>query len=113
MSVLRRYATPIILGLGLLGLAQQGLMSWLNRPAPAPVVPPVHLAGSACLPEAQVLAALAARGVQAVPETPDFCAEPAGLVHWYALTPVGPDGTHLAFDAAGCLRPWTACEGGE
>jgi hypothetical protein len=106
---LRRHAGTLILGLAALGLAQQGLTWWMNQPDRARLALPgiTHVPGSECLAEATVIAALAGRGVRAHPELPDFCTAEAGLTHWYALDPVGPDGTHLAFDGAGCLRTWT------
>jgi len=108
MGWMRRIAPALLVGFGLLALGQQALIAWQNRPAPAPVVDGiVPIAGAGCLSRDAVLTALGQRGIRAHPEVPAFCHAPADLPDWYALDPVGPDGTHLAFDAAGCLAVWT------
>jgi hypothetical protein len=111
--LLRRAAPALLVGFGLVAMGQQWLMSRANQPVlPAvAVTAPVLPHGSACLQRDSVLAGLAARGIRAHPETPAFCVTPPGLTEWFALDPVGPDGTHLAFDINGCLQVWAPCEG--
>lgn len=108
MTRLRRVAPYVLAGLTVILLGQQAINGWMSRPAPASValsgITPSR--GTDCLPEVTVLATLAARGIAATAEDPAFCATPPGLTHWYALSPTGPNGTHIAFDPAGCLQPW-------
>jgi hypothetical protein len=108
MSMLRRWAPGIVLGLSLVAMGEGVVNGWGQQMVQQmPLVSGLRpVAGGGCLQEAAVLALLQARDVEAVPEVPEFCAQPAGLTRWYALTPLGPDGTHIAFDSAGCLADW-------
>jgi len=107
MTWKRRIAPVLLAGIGLILLGERWVSERANRPPPAPAVAGIApLAGTACLQRDSVLTALTARGIHARPEVPTFCHGPADLPQWFAFDPIGPDGTHLAFDAAGCLTVW-------
>lgn len=110
---MNRKATIIVIGLSLLGLAERLVNRVQNPSTGLPHVDAPHftLTGKPgeCLTEPVMLAAIAAQGWVARPETPDFCALPEGLQGWLAVSHVSAPPTHLAFDAKGCLADWTPC----
>ena len=109
---MNRKAVIVVVGLSLLGLAER-LVSRVQNPSSVPHVNAPHftLAGrpGECLTEPALLAAIAAEGWVARPESPDFCATPPGLTGWLSVSNGSAAPTHLAFDANGCLADWTPC----
>ena len=110
---MNRKAVIIVVGLSLLGLAERLVNRVQNPSTGLPHVDTPHftLAGTPgeCVTETVLLAAIAAQGWVARPETPDFCARPDGLQGWLAVSNGAAAPTHLAFDAKGCLADWTPC----
>ena len=111
----RRRLGPILLTGFSLAFVALSALGWWQRTFDASRVPAIAIAGdtlhggAACLPRDRVLAGLAQRGIRTTAEPPPFCVTPPGLTDWVALTPATVEGTHLAFDAAGCLVTWAPC----
>lgn len=110
---MNRKATIVVIGLSLIGLGER-LVNRVQNPStglPQAEVPHFALGGKPgeCLTEPTLLAAIAAEGWIARPETRDFCANPPGLTGWLAVSNGAAAPLHLAFDAKGCLAPWTPC----
>jgi hypothetical protein len=112
---MKSFAPWIIAGLTLLGLAERTINAReaerrLNETTAVHDLHREMTAGS-CIVKDNVLAVLALRGWTITPETPAFCATPPGLEDWVAIAgpppnPFGANGSHLAFDAEGCLVTW-------
>lgn len=111
---MNRKAVIIVVGLSLVGLAER-LVNRVQNPStglPHVDAPHFNLAGKPgeCVTEPVLLAAIAAQGWVARPETPDFCARPDGLQGWLVVSNGAASPTHLAFDTKGCLAERTPCE---
>jgi hypothetical protein len=111
---MNRRALIVVVGLSLIGLAER-LVSRVQNPStglPHVDAPHFTLGGrpGECLTEPVMLAAIAAEGWVARPETPTFCAQPAGLQGWLVVSNGSAVPTHLAFDAKGCLADWAPCD---